>query len=139
MKITEGKRLAAILGAYIGIFSLYVLVPTTQSHIVWIGLLLTAVFAAVLLFREKRRVFLLKKIFLVALMSVSVVSACLRGMSFYGKTESVARCCADGEIHLARGYVTGISYEENYGSCYTVRLLELDKKETELSTVLSLP
>ncbi len=139
MKITEGKRLAAILGAYIGIFSLCVLVPSVRSHILWIAPFPVGWFSLTLLFRERRRLFLLKRVILIVLMSISVVSACAAGVHFFEKTELTAAHYRDGEMHTASGYITGISYEENYGSSYAVRLSEVDGRKTELGTMLLLP
>ena len=118
MKITEGKRLAAILGAYIGLFSLCVLVPKIHSYLWLIALLPVIAFAAAVLFREKRRNFLLKKSILVLMMSISVVSACARGMAFLQETEHTAIRYTDGAVHKASGYIAEISYEESYGSRY---------------------
>ena len=139
MKATEGKRLVSILGAYIGIFSLCVLVPQTHAYIVWLCLAIEALFSAVLFFRENRRSFLWKKAILAVLMAISVVSACIRGADFYEKTELAASRYTDGEIHTASGYVTQIVYEENYGSFYQVQLLTLDGQETKLGSMLSVP
>ena len=55
MKVTEGRRLAAILGAYIGIFSLRILVPEVGPYLIPIGIAFTALFSFRLLFREKRK------------------------------------------------------------------------------------
>ena len=139
MKVTEGKRLAAILGAYIAVFSACVLVPAVRPYILWIGLLCAAVFSAVLLFREKRKRILLQKSVLILLMVISVVSASVFGMKFLSANEFAAARYLDGEAYEAEGYITEILYEENYGSCYRIRLMELNRKETELSAMLSLP
>ena len=139
MKATEGKRLAAILGAYIAVFSACVLVPEVRPYILWIGLVLTVIFSAVLLFREKRRIFLLKKSILILLMVISVVSASVFGMKFLSASELAADRYLDGEAYGAEGYITEILYEEGYGSCYRIRLQELNGKETELCVMLSLP
>ena len=139
MKVTEGKRLAAILGAYIAVFSSCVLVPAVRPYILWVGLILAAVFSAVLLLREKRKRFLLKKSVLILLMVISVVSASVSGMKFLSANEFAAARYLDGEAYEAEGYITEILYEENYGSCYRIRLMELNRKETALSAMLSLP
>lgn len=139
MKTTEGKRLAAILGAYIAVFSACVLVPAVRPYILWIGLLLAAVFSAVLLFREKRKRILLQKSVLILLMVISVVSASVSGMKFLSANEFAAARYLDGEAYEAEGYITEILYEENYGSYYRIRLMELNRKETALSAMLSLP
>ena len=139
MKATDGKRLAAILGAYIGLFALYVLIPPMQPFVFPIGALLTEGYAAVLLFREKRRAVFLKKLILVLLMAVSVASAGIRGTVFFEKTEITANRYTDGNLYTARGYVSDIVYEENYGSCYEIRLISLGGNETELGVLLSLP
>ena len=139
MKITEGKRLAAILGAYIAIFSVCVLVPAVRSHIVWLALSPVAVFSAVLLLRERRRVFLLKKMILIVLMSISVVSACFHAMNFLRKTEFAAAHYPNGEVHAVKVGITEISYAENYGSAYEAILLDADGEKTGLGIVLSLP
>ena len=139
MKATEGKRLAAILGAYIGLFALYVLVPKMQPFVFPIGALVTAWYAAALLFREKRRAVFLQKLILVILMAVSVVFAGVRGTVFFEKTESVAERYTDGSSHTAKGCVSEIVYEENYGSCYEIQLISLDGNETAIGVLLSLP
>ena len=139
MKATEGKRLAAILGAYIAVFSSCVLVPKIRPYILWIGLVWAVIFSAVLLFREKRKRILLQKSVLILLMVISVVSASVFGMKFLSAYEFAASRYPDGEAYAAEGYITEISYEENYGSCYRVRLQELNGKETELCIMLSLP
>ena len=139
MKATEGKRLAAILGAYIAVFSACVLLPEIRPYILWIGLVWAVIFSAVLLFREKRKIFLLKKSVLILLMVISVVSASVFGMKFLSANEFAAARYLDGEAYTAEGYITEISYEENYGSCYRLRLLKLNEKETELCVMLSLP
>ena len=139
MKTTEGKRLAAIPGAYIAVFSACVLVPAVRPYILWVGLILAAVFSAVLLFREKRKRILLQKSVLILLMVISVVSASVSGMKFLSANEFAAARYLDGEAYEAEGYITEILYEENYGSYYRIRLMELNRKETELSIMLSLP
>ena len=139
MKATEGKRLAAILGAYIGLFALYVLVPQMQPFVFPIGALLTVGYAVSLLLREKRRAVFLKKLILVILMAVSVISATIRGSVFFEKTEITADQYTDGHSYAAKGYVSEIVYEENYGSCYEIRLISLNGNETTLGTLLSLP
>lgn len=139
MKATEGKRLAAILGAYIAVFSACVLVPAVRPYILWIGFLLAAVFSAMLLFREKRKRILLQKSVLILLMVISVASASVFGMKFLSSGELAAARYLDGEAYEAKGHITEILYEENYGSCYRIRLQELNGKETALSVMLSLP
>jgi competence protein ComEC len=139
MKATEGKRLVTILCAYIGIFSLCVLIPQTHSYIVWLCLAIAALFSARLFFREKRQSFLWKKAILSVLMAIAVISACVRGADFYEKTELASSRYTDGEVHIASGYVTKIVYEENYGSFYQLQLLSLDGKETKLRSMLSIP
>ena len=139
MKITDGKRLAAILGAYIGIFSLCVLVPSVRPYLFLIAPAPVIIFSFTLLFRDRIRIFLPKRVILIVLMSISVVSACVAGMRFVEKTELAAARYLDGELHAASGYITGVSYEKHYGSAYEVRLTELDGKETGLGSMLSLP
>ena len=139
MKITEGRRLAAILAIYSGIFSLYVWVPQMRPFALPIGLFLTLVFAAALLIKNKKFLFSGKKAVLVLLAVLSLVSALQRGAGFVRKTETVAKKFLDDEPHCATGYITEIVYEANYGSSYALSLLSVDQKDTNLGIRLILP
>lgn len=136
--MTRGRRLAAILGAYIGIFSLYVLLPDMRADAFRIAVLVSVIFAGVL-FWKKKIVFPVRKMILSMVMVLSVISACVRGFAFVIHTETQAKHFRDGEAHCAEGYITEISYEEVFGSSYDVRLLSVDGKETDLGAVLILP
>ncbi len=139
MKATEGKRLAAILGAYIGLFASYVLMPRLQPYIFLVGILIVAVYFAVLLLRENRRGIFMRKSVLVLLMTVSVIAASIRGAIFFEKTEMAANRYTNGNSYTAKAYVSEITYEENYGSCYEIQLISLNGRKTELGALLSLP
>ena len=139
MKILEGRRLAAVFAAYIGIFSAYVLLSDIRKHIIWIGILIFLLFALNLFLRTKGQKFSVRKAFVLLLMVVSIVAACVRGADYVGKTDVTARSYADGEVHRAEGFVTRIIYEEIYGSAYEIRLFTLDETETELLLLLTIP
>jgi len=137
MKVTEGKRLAAMLGAYIAVFSLYILVPPSRIFIPLIGGAILVAFAAALGF-GKNRSFCAAKAVLVLLMALSVTTAGVRGAVFTEKTELCAERYTDGQIHSAEGYITKVFYAENYGSLYEARLTSLDAEKTAIGTTLSL-
>ena len=139
MKILEGRRMAAVFAAYIGIFSAYVLLPNVRIYIFVIGIFIFLLFAANLFFKTKGQKFSVRKGVVLFLMAVSVVSACVRSTVYSEKTDITAKYYADGEIHSAEGFITEILYEENYGSDYEMRLFYLDEKEAEFSLLLTTP
>ena len=139
MKILEGRRMAAVFAAYIGIFSAYVLLPDIRRFVVIIGIFTFCLFAVNLWLRTRGQKFSVRKAAVLLLMAVSVAAACLRSAAYSEKTELAARTFADGGIHTAEGYVTEILYEKSYGSAYILRLFTLEKSETELKLLLELP
>lgn len=138
MKVTEGKWLAAMLAAHIGVFSLYVLLPAARKYAWAVGLLAAILFALMLFFKKHRFSCSAKRAAAVFLMVICVVTACVRSAAFVERTETEALRYLDGGTHSAEGYITKISYAEDFGSCYEVRLLSMDRRKTELGTVLSL-
>ena len=139
MKITDGRRLAAILGIYIGIFSFYILLPFMRPFALPVGTVLALVFAAVLLIDSGKILFSWKKAILILLAAVSLVSSLLRGNAFVEKTEAEAQKYLDGAPHSAAGYVKDILYEANYGSSYELSLLTADRRDAVLGVRLFLP
>ena len=138
MKILEGRRLAAVFAAYIGIFSIYVLLPSLRKYVFVIAIFSFLAFAVNLYFKTRGQKFSVGKGAVLLLMMVSVVVACVRGANYARKTDETAQFYADGKIHLAEGCITKILYEENYGSAYEMRLFALDEKETEISLSLTI-
>ncbi len=139
MKILEGRRMAAVFAAYIGIFSVYVLLPNIRKYVFIIGIFAFLLFAVNLYFRTKGQKFSVGKAVVLVLMMVSVVTACLRGADYAEKTDVTAQSYADGEIHSAEGFITKVLYEEIYGSAYEIHLFRLDEKETEFGLLLTMP
>ena len=138
MKILDGRRMAAVFAAYIGLFSAYVLLPEIRKYIFVIGIFCFLLFALNLFFKTKGQKFSVGKAVVLLLMMVSVTVACVRGMCYTEKTDMTARDYADGEIHLAEGFVTNVLYEEIYGSAYELRLFYLDEEETKIGLLLTM-
>ena len=139
MKITEGRRLAAILGIYIGVFSIYVLAPRMRPYAFPIGLTVTLIFAAALCLKNKKAAVSAKNALLIALAALSLVFACVRGSLFIAKTEAEAQKYLDQAPHTVTGAVTEVLYEKNYGSSYEIALSSVDRKEADFGVMLYLP
>ena len=139
MKITEGRRLAVILGIYIGVFSLYVLAPRMRPYAFLIGLIITLVFAAALCLKNKKAAVSVKSMILIALAVFSLIFACVRSGLFIAKTESEAKKYLDDERHTMTGSVSEVIYEKPYGSSYEIALSSVDQKQASLGVILYLP
>lgn len=138
MKILDGRRMAAVFAAYIGIFSTYVLLPNMRKYVFIIAILSVLLFGVNLYFKTRKQKISVGKIAVLLLMLISVGMACVRGANYSEKTDVAAKFYADGEIHSAEGVVTEVLYEENYGSAYEIRLFALDGKETKISLSLTM-
>jgi len=137
MKILEGRRMAAVFAAYIGIFSAYVLIPNARKYIFIIGIFCFLLFAINLLLQKGRK-FSARKVVVLVLMLISVVTACFRSAAYAERTDVTVKHYADGKIYLAEGKITKVLYEEVYGSAYEMRLFALDEQEAEIGLVLTL-
>ena len=138
MKILEGRRMAAVFAAYIGIFSAYVLIPSVREYVFVIGIVCFLLFALNLLLQKGKR-FSVRKAIVLFLMLISVVAACMRSTAYAERTDVRAKHYADGEIYSAEGEITKILYEEAYGAAYEVLLFSLNGQETKLGLVLTMP
>ncbi|MBQ3489526.1 MAG: ComEC/Rec2 family competence protein [Clostridia bacterium] len=139
MKILEGRRMAAVFAAYIGIFSAYVLLPDIRRYVFIIGISVFILFAVNLFLRTRGQKFSVRKAAVLVLMAVAVMASYVRGIQYAEKTDVTAQYYADGEIHRAEGCITKVLYEEIYGSSYTVRLILLDETATDIGLILTLP
>ncbi len=137
MNILYGKRFAAVLLAFVAIFSLYVLLEPIRNYIWIVALLLIGLFAATFFFQKPRSI-TAKKAVLSVLMALSVCGAILSGAVFVGKTEKTAKSYI-GTEHTASAYVTDIHYEEPYGASYSVVLTEIDGEKVKIGAILELP
>ena len=138
MKILEGRRLAAVFAAYIGLFSAYVLLPNVRKYVVFIGIFVFLLFTARLLFPKKGQIFSVRKAVLIILMLISVILACVRSAAYSEKTDATAKRYVNGEIYSAEGQITKVLYEEDYGSAYELKLFKLDGKDVAFGLVLSM-
>ena len=138
MKILEGRRLAAVFAAYIGLFSVYVLLPNVRKYVVFIGIFVFLLFTAKLLLSKKSQIFSARKTVLIVLMLISVVSACMRGEAYAEKTDVTAKRYANGEVYAAEGQITKVLYEEDYSSAYELQLFKLDGEDVAFGLVLSM-
>ena len=139
MKITEGRRLAAILGIYIGVFSLYVLAPDMRPYAFPIGLTITLVFAATLCLKNKKAVISAKRLVLIALAVASLTFASIRSGLFVARTEAEAKKYLDDERHEVTGSVSEVIYEKQYGSSYEISLSSVDREQVSFGVTLYLP
>ncbi len=139
MKILEGRRMAAVCAAYVGIFSAYILLPNMRRYVFIIAISVFVLFAVNLFLRTRGQKFSVRKAAALILMAFILIAACLKGSVYAEKTDASARFYADGEVHTAEGRVTKVLYEEIYGSSYEMQLIFLDRKETEIGLILSLP
>ena len=138
MKITDGRRLAAILGISISVFSIYVLVPPMRLYTLPLGLLLTLLFAATVLRSNQKFLFSLQKAILILLAVLFLAVTFFRSTDFVKRTETEARKYLDGKPHNATGYVTKVVYDANYGSSYEIALQLVDCEKTDLGAMRSL-
>ncbi len=139
MKITEGRRLAAILGIYIFVFSFYVLLPPMRPYVFLIGTVFMLVFAAGLLTKNRKNLIFTKKIVLILMAASFLAFASVRGVAFVMKTETEAKKYLGDEPLVGAGYVTEIIYEKNYGSSYELSMLSEDQRDKNLGVRLMLP
>lgn len=138
MKILEGRRMAAVFAAYIGIFSAYVLIPSVREYVFVVGIACFLLFALNLLLQKGQK-FSVRKATVLFLMLISVVAACLRSAAYTEKTDVKAKRYANGEVYWAEGEISKVLYEECYGSAYEVLLFSLNGQEMELGLVLTTP
>ena len=136
MKILEGRRMAAVCAAYIGIFSVYVLMPSARQYVFLIGIFCFLLFALRLLLRKGQKFSARKAVFLF-LMMISIVTACLRSAAYTERTDAAATRYTDGEAYWAEGEITEVLYEEAFGSAYELRLFSLNEEKAELGLVLT--
>ena len=138
MKILEGRRLAAVFAAYVGLFSAYVLLPNVRKYVFAIGIMAFLLFTGILLFPKKGQKFSVRKMILIVLMLISVVSACARSEAYAEKTDVTAKVYANGEVYAAEGQITKVLYEEDYGSAYELQLFKLDGKDVDFGLALTM-
>lgn len=138
MKILEGKRLAAVFAAYIGMFSLYIFVPSLRAWFVPIAILVIFLSVAWLFWKEKPRGISARKVVFSVLMAVSVALSSVFAVLFVGKTEDKVKTFCDETLHTAEGYVCEVLYEEAYGASYRIALTSIDGEDMDVSANVSL-
>ena len=138
MKILEGRRMAAVFAAYVGLFSVYVLLPNVRKYVFVIGIFAFLLFTARLLLPKKGQKFSVRKTVLIVLMLISVVSACMRSEAYAQKTDVTAKRYANGEVYSAEGQITKVLYEEDYASAYELKLFHLDEKDVDFGLTLTM-
>ena len=128
--------MAAVCAAYIGIFSVYVLMPSVRKYALIIGIFCFLLFVLSLFLRKGKK-FSARKVIFLFLMMISIIAACLRSSAYTEKTEISAKHYTDGEAHWAEGKITKVLYEEVFGSAYELRLISLDDEKVEFGLVLT--